>query len=100
MASTTANLQKLREASTELENISVSMVSTHSKLTEIMGQLSSKWHGEASGRYMDEFTAHSPDLEKMAAVIDTAARSLKGVNDAYVKAESTAADTIRSMLGN
>ncbi len=99
MASTTANLQKLKQASTELENISVAMVTNHSKLTEVMQQLSSKWHGEAAGRYLDEFYSHSPDLEKMAAVIDSASRSLDTVGNIYAKAEDEASGTIRAMLG-
>ncbi len=99
MASTTANLQKLKESATELENISVAMAGNHSKLTEVMGQLSSKWHGEAAGRYLDEFYAHSPDLEKMAAVIDSAASSLQGAGAAYERGEREAADTVRAMLG-
>ncbi len=99
MASTTANLQKMREASTELENISVSMVTNYSKLAEIMEQLASKWHGEAASRYIEDFRAHSPDLEKMAALIDSASRSLSEVGSIYAKAEDEASGTIRAMLG-
>ncbi len=99
MASTTANIQKLKQASIELENISVAMVSNHSKLTEVMEQLATKWHGEAASKYLQEFRTHSPDLEGIAVVIDSAARSLDEVGNIYNKAEDEASGTIRALLG-
>ncbi len=99
MSATTANLQKMSQSATELENISVAMTSNHSKLVEQMEQLGTKWHGEASRQYLDAFHQNSPNLEKMAVAIDEAATNLRTIGTTYNKAESSAADVIRSTLG-
>ncbi len=99
MASKTANLQKMNQSATELENISVAMVSNHSKLKEVMEQLTTKWQGQAATSYLETFHKHSPDLENMAVVIDEAATNLRTIGTTYSKAETSAADAVRSMLG-
>ncbi len=99
MASTTTNLQKMAQSAKEFENISVSLFSNFSKLSEIMEELKSKWHGEAANNYLDSFHRHSPDLEQIAVVMDEAATSLHSAGAAYTRAESSAADIIRSTLG-
>ncbi len=75
------------------------MVTNHSKLSELMEQISAGWQGQAAQNYVAEFKKHSPELESMASIIDEASRSLDTIKASYTKAEGEAADTIRSLLG-
>ncbi len=98
MASTTANLQKMKQSATELENISASLASNYSKLSEVMENLRTKWQGDAATKYIQSFNSYSPELERIAVVIDQAATNLRTVDTAYTKAETSAADAINSLL--
>ncbi len=98
MAGTTANLQKMTQSAIEMENISIAMVTNHSKLKEVMEQLTVKWQGQAATSYIETYRKHSPDLEDMARIIDEAATNLRTIGTTYSKAESSATAAVRSML--
>jgi WXG100 family type VII secretion target len=99
MAVTTANMQKMKSAASELENIYTAMTNNQKKLEEAMTALPKIWFGEGAQTFQKQYQQNAPYFGQMAAAIQGASQTLNNISTTYDKADAAASEAIRAKLG-
>lgn len=98
MAQTTANLQKMKTVSSELEKIYAALTNNKKTLDETMSQLPKIWQGEAATTYFKAYQENSQYFAQIAQAIQGASSTMGNIATAYNKADLAAADAIKSKM--
>ncbi|MDR0355923.1 MAG: WXG100 family type VII secretion target [Deltaproteobacteria bacterium] len=98
MAQTTVNLQKMKSVASECENIFSTMSNNKKKLDELMAGVPKIWAGEGAQGYVKAYQQHSQDFVMLAESIRNCAATLNSIVNTYAKADSAAAEAIKSIL--
>ncbi|MEA4924234.1 MAG: WXG100 family type VII secretion target [Syntrophomonadaceae bacterium] len=99
MAQSTVDIQKMRSVASELDkNYAVINVQLK-KLDELMSNLQQLWKGEGAAAYQNAYLQNTQNFVKLAEAIRGASASLTTFAGTYGKADTAAADAIKSKLG-
>ena len=98
MAQSTVNLQKMKSVSVELEKIRGNMDGTKKKLDELMLSLPKVWRGEGSEAYQKAYQENSRNFQLLAQAIGSCAEALTASHSTYSKADTAAAELIKSKM--
>ena len=98
MSRSTVDLNKMKNASTELDRIYTTMTGNKKKLDELIGALSKIWTGEGAGAYLRAYSENSNDFSLMAEAIKGCSSTLSTTAATYNKADLAAADAIKSKM--
>jgi uncharacterized protein YukE len=98
MAKSTVNLQKMKSIASEFENICSIMTNNKKRLDEFMAGLPKIWVGEGAQGYLKAYHQNSHDFVLLAESIRNCALTLNASVNSYAKADSAAAEAIKSTL--
>jgi WXG100 family type VII secretion target len=98
MSKSTVNLQKMKSIASELENIYSVMTNNKKRLDEYMAGLPKIWEGEGAQGYMKAYQQNSQDFVLLAESIRNCSLTLNTSVNTYAKADSAAAEAIKSMM--
>ncbi|MCR4897084.1 MAG: WXG100 family type VII secretion target [Lachnospiraceae bacterium] len=93
----TVNLQKMRSAVTELENIHSTMTKNLKVLDETMAKVKQVWNGEAATTYLKQYEKHLKSFQNMANAINSASNSLAESCNIYDQVDSQTMDIVQKM---
>jgi WXG100 family type VII secretion target len=98
MAASTVNVQKMKSVASELDKIYASMTNNKKKLDETIAALQKVWAGEGSAAYQAAYRENSQDFALLAEAIRGCSATLNTSAVTYSKADTAAADAIKSKL--
>ena len=98
MAQSTVNIQKMRSVASELDKIYATMTSNKKKLDEVIAQLGKIWVGEGAQAYRKAYDENARDFVLLAEAIRNCSATLNASAGSYSKADTAAADAIRSKM--
>lgn len=98
MAKTTVNVQRLKSAASELEQISANINAQVRKMDEHVSSLRKAWQGEGANEYLGKYNRHSDTFKAMAKAIQDAAATLNANAAAYNQADTQTSDAIDRLL--
>ena len=98
MAKSTVDMQKMKNAASELEKIYTSMTTTKKKLDEVINSLPKMWKGEGATAYQQAYNQNSPNFVQLAEAIKGASTTLNTITTTYGKADAAAAEAIKSKM--
>ncbi len=96
-AKNTVNIQKMRSAITELENIYSNMQKHMKSLDETMSSIKKIWTGEAANTYLNSYQKNLKDFQNMANAIKSASNALAESCNVYEATDSRAMDIVDKM---
>ena len=98
MAQSTVNIQRMKNASSELDKTFGIMTNNKKKLDELIGSLSKVWSGAGAGAYLSAYSQNSSDFAMLAEAIRGCSATLSTITNTYGKADAAAADAIKSKM--
>ena len=96
-AKNTVNIQKMRSAASELDNIYASMQKNIKTLEETMNSVKRVWSGDAAATYLKQYDKNHDSFRKMAAAIKSASQALGESCNTYGQADNRAMDIVEKM---
>ena len=96
-AKNTVNIQKMRSAITELENIHSNMEKQIKTLDETMSSVKKVWTGEAANKYLKAYQTNLKDFQNMAGAIQSAVNALADSCGTYETVDANAMDIVAKM---
>ena len=96
-AKNTVNIQKMRSAITELENIHSNMQKHMKSLDETMSSVKKAWQGDAANTYINSYQKNLKDFQNMANAIKSASNALAESCSVYEEVDSRAMDIVDKM---
>ena len=96
-AKNTVNIQKMRSAASELDNIHSSMQKQIKKLDETMSSVKQVWTGDAAGTYLKQYDKNLKSFQGMANAIRSASQALIQSCTTYDQADSSAMDVVQKL---
>ena len=96
-AKNTVNIQKMRSAISELENIHSNMQKHMKSLDETMSSVKKVWKGEAANEYLKQYQKNQKSFANMANAIQNAANALAESCSIYEQVDSNAMDIVQKM---
>ncbi len=96
-AKNTVNIQKMRSAISELENIHSNMQKHMKSLDETMSSVKKVWKGEAANEYLKQYQKNQKDFQNMAEAINSAVNTLAEACNVYEMTDSQAMDVVAKM---
>jgi|UPI0005D2C8D5 WXG100 family type VII secretion target len=96
-AKNTVNIQKMRSAASELDNIYASMQKNIKTLEETMNSVKRVWSGDAAATYLKQYDKNHDSFRKMAAAIRSASQALGESCNTYGQADNRAMDIVEKM---
>lgn len=96
-AKNTVNVQRMRSAITELENIYSSMQKNIKTLDETMSEVKKVWTGDAANTYLKQYSKNLKDFQNMANAIRSASNALAESCGIYEQVEGNAMDIVQKM---
>lgn len=98
MAQSTVDLQKMRIAARELDNIYAGMMNQLKKLDENASGLQRIWKGDAAQSYQKTYLANTQNFLQLAESINSCSKTLTAIAASYNKADLAAADAIKAKM--
>jgi len=98
MARSTANIGKMKSVASELDKIYATMAANKKKLDELVGALPKIWTGEGAQAYLKAYNENTRDFGLMAEAIRGCSTTLTTVSNTYGKADTAAAEAIRTKM--
>ncbi|MDR1589319.1 MAG: WXG100 family type VII secretion target [Oscillospiraceae bacterium] len=99
MATTTVDLQKMKNVASELDKIHANITNQIKKLGESVGSLEKLWKGDAAQAYQSAYRQNASNFSQLAAAIKNCSTSLTTITTTYGKADTAAAEAIKSKMG-
>jgi WXG100 family type VII secretion target len=96
-AKNTVNVQKMRSAISELENIHSNMQKHMKSLDETMSSVKKVWKGEAANEYLKQYQKNQKDFQNMAEAINSAVNTLAEACNVYETTDMQAMDVVAKM---
>ena len=96
-AKNTVNIQKMRSAITELENIYSNMQKHMKSLDETMASVKKVWTGEAANTYLQSYQKNLKDFQNMANAINSAVNALAESCNVYEEVDYRALDIVEKL---
>ncbi len=96
-AKNTVNIQKMRSAIGELENIHSNMQKHMKSLDETMSSVKKVWKGEAANEYLKQYQKNQKDFQNMAEAINSAVNTLAEACNVYEMTDNQAMDVVAKM---
>lgn len=96
-AKNTVNIQKMRSAITELENIYSNMQKHMKLLDETMSSVKKVWTGDAANTYLNSYQRNLKDFQNMANAINSAGYALAESCNVYEEVDNRALDIVEKM---
>ncbi len=96
-AKNTVNIQKMRSAVTELENIHSAMQKQIKTLDETMSDVKRVWSGEAANTYLNQYSKNLQDFQNMSNAIKSASGALAESCNVYETVDNNAMDIVQKM---
>ena len=96
-AKNTVNLQKMKAAAAELENIHSSMQKQMKTLDETISSVKQVWTGEAAGIYLKQYEKNQKSFQNMANAIKSASAALNQSCTTYDQADNSAMDVVQKL---
>ena len=93
----TVNIQRMRSAVTELENIYSSMQKQIKTLDETMSSVKQVWTGDAANTYIKQYSKNLRDFQNMANAIRSASGALAESCNVYETVDNNAMDIVSKM---
>ena len=96
-AKNTVNIQKMRSAATELDNIYSSMQKQIKTLEETMSSVKKVWKGDAANTYLKQYDNNHQSFQNMANAIRSASQALGESSNTYEHADNDAMDVVQKL---
>ena len=96
-AKNTVNIQKMRAAISELENIHSNMQKHMKSLDETMSSVKKVWKGDAANEYLKQYQKNLKDFQNMAESINSAVNALAEACNVYETTGMQAMDVVAKM---
>ena len=96
-AKNTVNVQKMRSAIGELENIYSNMQKHMKSLDETMSSVKKVWKGEAANEYLKQYQKNLKDFQNMAEAVNSALNVLAEACGVYETTDAQAMDVVAKM---
>ncbi len=96
---TTVDMQKMKNVAGELDKIYATMMNQIKKLDEAVGNLQQLWKGEAAVAYQNAYKQNTTNFLQLAEAINSCSSSLTTIATTYGKADTAAAEAIKSKMG-
>ncbi len=96
-AKNTVNVQKMRAAIGELENIYSNMQKHMKSLDETMSSVKKVWKGEAANEYLKQYQKNLKDFQNMAEAVNSASNALAQSCGVYEATDAQAMDVVAKM---
>ena len=96
-AKNTVNVQRMRSAITQLENIYANMQKQIKTLDETMSSVKKVWTGEAANTYLKSYQNNLKDFQNMAEAINSASNALAESCGTYEAVDANAMDIVAKM---
>ncbi|MCR4903476.1 MAG: WXG100 family type VII secretion target [Butyrivibrio sp.] len=96
-AKNTVNVQRMKSAAAELDNIYSSMQKQIKTLEETMSSIKQVWTGDASNTYLKQYEKNSNTFKAMANAIKSASEALGDSCNTYDQADNSALDVVQKM---
>ena len=98
MAQSTVNLNKMKTVASELDKIYASMSNNKKNLDGLVGALPKIWVGEGAQAYLKAYAENTNDFALMAEAIRGCSATITTSANSYGKADTAAADAIKSKM--
>ncbi len=99
MAQSTVDIQKMRSVSAELDKNYTSITTQLKKLEEQMALLAQLWKGEGASAFQAAYRQNAQNFAQLSAAVRSCSISLSSIAANYGKADTAAADMIKSKMG-
>lgn len=99
MAQSTVDIQKMKNAASELDKIYSSIQNQLKKMEETVTSLKGMWKGEAAGSYLNTYSQHSQNFQNLANSMKSCSTTLVAIAGTYGKADAAAAEVIKQKMG-
>ncbi|MCR4990590.1 MAG: WXG100 family type VII secretion target [Lachnospiraceae bacterium] len=96
-AKNTVNIQKMKSAAAELDNIYTSMQKQIKTLDETISAVRKIWTGDAANTYLKQYEKNLNSFKSMANAIRSASEALGDSCNTYDQAEGSALDIVAKM---
>ena len=96
-AKNTVNIQKMKSAASELDNIYTSMQKQIKTLDETISSVKRVWTGDAANTYLKQYEKNLNSFKNMANAIRSASEAMVESCNTYDQAESSALDIVAKM---
>ena len=96
-AKNSVNIQKMRAAVSELENIHSNILKHLKSLDEAMSSIKKVWKGEAANEYLKQYQKNLKDFQNMADAINSASNALSESCGVYEMTEAQAMEVAAKM---
>jgi WXG100 family type VII secretion target len=93
----TVNIQRMRSAASELDNIYNNMQKQIRTLDDTMGNIKKVWAGDAAKTYLDQYDKNYRAFVSMATAVMSASNALNDSCNTYDQADNTAMDIVQKM---
>ncbi len=93
----TVNVQRMRQAITELENIHATMQKNIKSLDETMSHVKQIWVGEAATTYLKQYEKNQKSFQNMSNAIQSAANALAESCGIYEEVDNSAMEIVQKM---
>ncbi len=93
----TVNIQRMRAASNELDNIYSTMQKQIKTLDETMNSVKQVWTGDAANTYLKQYGKNLKNFQNMANAVKSASAALKESSNTYDQADMSAMDLVQKM---
>jgi len=98
MAQSTVDLQKMKSVSSELDKIYTTLTNNQKKLNELVTSLMKVWKGEGATAYNAAYQSSTQEFTQLAEAVRSCSASLATIATTYGKADSAAAEAIKSKM--
>jgi WXG100 family type VII secretion target len=96
-AKNTVNVQRMRQAITELENIHAAMQKHIKTLDETMSHVKQVWAGDAANTYLKQYQKNQKSFQNMANAIQSAVNALSETCGIYEQVDANAMDIVQKL---
>ena len=96
-AKNTVNVQRMRQAISELENIHSAMQKNIKSLDETMSHVKQVWAGDAANTYLKQYQKNQKSFQNMANAIQNAINALADSCGIYEQVDANAMDIVQKM---
>ena len=96
-AKNTVNVQRMRQAITELENIHGTMQKHIKTLDETMSHVKQVWAGDAANTYLKQYQKNQKSFQNMANAIQSAVNALSETCGIYEQVDANAMDIVQKL---
>ena len=96
-AKNTVNVQRMRQAITELENIHGTMQKHIKTLDETMSHVKQVWAGDAANTYLKQYQKNQKSFQNMTNAIQSAVNALSETCGIYEQVDANAMDIVQKL---